>query len=228
MATLLRVCRPQSVILATGSENNVTLANDLYRGGVFLYLPKPLDPADLTRGIGEVEAAQDEEPRADIQSSRLVFVLGKGAGANTMTAVLARLAAERGRYVSCVDLDPNFGTLALALDTQPQRGLAQALQNTDGPFAVERVQARVSERVNLVAHPFDQAGRESGDDGLVELMDALSDQAHVISSAARRSPRCRGCGTWPPTTSSSSNRRRRACRSLRGGCASWKARRRCW
>ena len=38
MATLLGVCRPETVILATGSENNVTLANDLYRGGVFLYL----------------------------------------------------------------------------------------------------------------------------------------------------------------------------------------------
>ena len=180
MATLLRVCRPQSVILATGSENNVALANDLYRGGVFLYLPKPLDAADLTRGMGEVEAAQDEEPRADIQSSRLVFVLGKGAGVNTVTAVLARLAAERGRYVSCVDLDPDFGTLALALDTQPQRGLAQTLQSTDGTVAVERVQARVSDRVNLVAHSFDQAGRESSDEGLVGLMDALSDQAHVI------------------------------------------------
>lgn len=180
MATLLRVCRPQSVILATGSENNVALANDLYRGGVFLYLPKPLDAADLSRGMVEVDAAQDEEPRSDIQTSRLVFVLGKGMGANTVTAVLARLAAERGRYVSCVDLDPNFGTLALALDTQPQRGLAQALQNADGPVAVERVQARVSERVNLVAYSFDQAGRQSGDDGLVPLMDALSDQAHVI------------------------------------------------
>ena len=180
MATLLRVCRPQSVILATGSENNVALANDLYRGGVFLYLPKPLDGADLTRGMGEVEAAHDEEPRADIQSSRLVFVLGKGAGTNTVTAVLARLAAERGRYVSCVDLDPNFGTLALALDTQPQRGLAQALQSAEGRVAVELVQARVSDRVNLVAHPFDQAGRDAGDDGLVDLMEGLSDQAHVI------------------------------------------------
>lgn len=180
MATLLRVCRPQSVILATGSENNVALANDLYRGGVFLYLPKPLDGADLSRGMREVETAHDEELRPEIQTSRLVMVLGKGMGVNTVTAVLARLAAERGRYVSCVDLDPAFGTLSLALDTQPQRGLDQALQNWDGPVAAERLQTRVSDRINLVAHSLDRVGRASAEDGLVPLIEALADHAHVI------------------------------------------------
>lgn len=180
MAVLLRVCRPETIILATGTENNVTLANDLYRGGVFLYLPKPLDLTDLRRGLREVEAARDEEPRPEIQTSRLVLVLGKGMGMNTVTALLARLAAERGRYVSCLDLDADFGTLSLALDTPPERGLAQALQNADGGLAVERLQARVSERIGLFAHPFDQTGQPQAEDGLLGLVDALSNHAHMV------------------------------------------------
>lgn len=180
MATLLRVCRPETIILATGTENNVTLANDLYRGGVFLYLPKPLEVADLRRGMHEVEAAQDEDPRPEIQTSRLVLVVGKGMGTTTLTALLARLAAERGRYVSCLDLDADFGTLSLALDTQPERGLAQALEDTEGGGAVDRLQARVSDRISLVAHPFDQAGQHHAENGLLALIDRLSNHAHMV------------------------------------------------
>ena len=180
MAALLRVCRPQTVILATGSENNVTLANDLYRGGVFLYLPKPLDLADLRRGMREVESVHDEEARPEIQTSRLVLIVGKGMGTHTMTALFARLAADRGRYVSCVDLDADFGTLSLALDTQPERGLSQALQNAAAGFQVDRLQARVSERIGLIAHSYDQAGRHQGEDGLLGMIDVLSTQAHMI------------------------------------------------
>ena len=181
MATLLGVCRPATVILATGSENNVTLANDLYRGGVFLYLPKPLDITDVRRGLRDVDATQtDDEARPSIQSSRLVLVVGKGMGTNTITALLARMAAERGRYVSCVDLDPTFGTLALALDTQPERGFGQALQAAAG-IAIERLQARVSARIGLVAHPFDHAThRSEGEPALADFVSTLSTHAHMI------------------------------------------------
>ena len=178
MAALLGVCRPETTILATGSENNVTLANDLYRGGVFLYLPKPLEVADLNRGLREVDAAHEQRP--EIQTSRLVLVLGKGMGANTATALLARLAAERGRYVNCVDLDRNFGTLALALDTQPERGLAQAMQSSDA-ISVDRLRAHVSNRIGLIAHPYDQAGQQyDGEHALPELIGALAAYAHLI------------------------------------------------
>ncbi len=49
---LMQVCRPESMILVTGSENNVALANELYRSGVFLYLPKPLDATNLRPRLG--------------------------------------------------------------------------------------------------------------------------------------------------------------------------------
>ncbi len=179
---LMQVCRPESVILVTGSENNVTLANELYRSGVFLYLPKPLDANNLQQAINEVATVNGEGVRPEVQASRVIPVLGKGMGVNTITALLAHLAADAGRYVSCLDLDPNFGSLALALDTEPRRGLAQALQSlSDDAAALERLQAEVSPRVGLVAHPIDQAGQDDFDQaGIGGLVDALSAQAHMI------------------------------------------------
>lgn len=176
---LLRVCRPESVIIATGSENSVTLANELYRGGVFLYLPKPLDAPELSRALADVDSARGDEARPEIQTSRLVLVLGMGMGVNTVTALLARLAGDRGRYVTCVDFDADFGTLSLALDTIPERGLAQALADGSG-IGVERLSARVSPRIGLVAHPMDQAGNPCDESGLLQLVDALSAQAHMV------------------------------------------------
>ena len=177
---LMQVCRPETVVLATGSENNVALANELYRGGVFLYLPKPLDAPGLQNAIREIAAISSEEERPEVQTSRILLILGKGMGTNTLTSLLARSAADAGRYVSCIDLDPSFGSLSLAFDTQPMRGLAQALE-TGGEMSVEHLQARVSPRIGLVAHPVDQAGREEIDErGLPALIEALSHQAHMI------------------------------------------------
>lgn len=180
---LIQVCRPETIILVTGSENNVALANELYRTGVFLYLPKPLDATNLQAAMNEVETVNGEGARPEIQTSRLLPVLGKGMGVSTLTALMARIAAEAGRYVSCLDLDPNFGSLAMALDTEPRRGLAQALQSveSDGSAVLERLQAQVSPRIGLVAHPVDQVGQDDFDEvGLPSLIEALSLQAHMI------------------------------------------------
>lgn len=185
---LMQVCRPETMILVTGSENNVSLANELYRSGVFLYLPKPLDGNNLQHALREVAAVNGEGTRPEIQASRLVLVLGKGMGTSTVTALLAHMAADAGRYVTCLDLDPNFGALALALDTEPRRGLAQALQSEGEEIAsLDRLQAQVTSRIGLVAHPMDQAGQEELPvPGLQNLIDALSVQAHMILACGPR------------------------------------------
>ncbi|MDE0056346.1 MAG: hypothetical protein OXP28_11380 [Gammaproteobacteria bacterium] len=177
---LMQVCRPETIVIATGSENNVSLANELYRGGIFLYLPKPLDALGLRNAMREVTAIQTEEERPEVQTCRVMLIHGKGMGTNTVTTLLARSAADAGRYVSCLDIDPSFGSLSLAFDTQPMRGLAQALE-TDGEMRVEQLQAQVSSRIGLVAHPVDQAGRQDFDEkGLPSLVEALSLQAHMV------------------------------------------------
>ena len=184
VATLLQVCRPETTILATGSENSVNLANDLYRGGVFLYLPKPLDAGSLRDALREVAVTASEgEERPMVQASRVLLMHGKGMGVNTVTVLLAHLAAGLGRYVSCVDLDANFGSLALAFDTEPERGLAQALRDVEAmdDVAIERLQARVTNRIGLLAFPIDHMEHEdihfSGLEGLIR---GLASHAHLV------------------------------------------------
>ena len=181
VAGLLEVCRPETVILATGSENNVSLANELYRGGVFLYLPKPLDVNGLRRGIEETDAALAEgSERPRIQGSRLFSVIGDGMGTTTVTALLAKQAEAMGRYVVCMDLDTSFGSLALAMDAQPNRGLSQALLRTDGS-AADHLLTRVTPRIHLVAEPIDQVTRdEKRYDALPMMIDSFAAQAHVL------------------------------------------------
>ena len=183
VAELLEVCRPESVILATGSENNVALANELYRGGIFLYLPKPLDAVNLRNAVREVVTVTDQQERPQIQASQVVLVHGKGMGVNTVTTLLAHLAADQGRYVSCVDLDAHFGSLALAFNTQPERGLTQVLQERGDAddLTIERLQARVTGRIGLVAHPLDETAQPDFlDESLHALINALSSHAHLI------------------------------------------------
>ena len=183
VATLLQVCRPESVILATGSENNVVLANDLYRGGIFLYLPKPLDAGNLHSAVREVIAVSEEKERPQIQASQVVLMHGKGMGVNTVTALFAHLAGGLGRYVGCVDLDANFGSLSLALDTRPERGLAQVLQEPDSTqgLALESLQASVTNRISLLAHPVDQAAQDDfHPEALGALVNELTSHAHLI------------------------------------------------
>lgn len=182
VADLLKVCRPQSIILATGPENDVTLANNLYRAGVFLYLPKPLDAASVERAIVEV-AASSEEERPNVQVSRVVTLHGKGMGVNTVNALLAHVAAGQGHYVTCLDLDPNFGSLAAALNVVPERGLAQLLEDPAGitDEALERLLTPVSSRVSLLAYPMVEASAERPDNtGLLSLIEALSRRAHFV------------------------------------------------
>ena len=162
----------------------MTLANDLYRGGVFIYLPKPLDVSSLRDALREAASGDDaQEERPQVQASQIVLLHGKGMGVTTVTALLAHVAAGLGRYVSCVDLDAEFGTLALAFDTEPERGLAQALQDPQAAdaAAIERLLATVTNRIGLLAFPVDHV--EQGGaylEGLESLIRELSSHAHLI------------------------------------------------
>ena len=149
----------------------------------FFTCPNLSTPSICAALFREVIAVNEEQDRPQIQASRVVLVHGKGMGVNTVTALLAYLAAGMGRYVSCIDLDADFGSLALALDTQPERGLAQFLKDPDAAdaLAVERLQVQVSTRIGLLAHPVDLAGQASFEQhGLDNLIRALTSHAHLI------------------------------------------------
>jgi pilus assembly protein CpaE len=125
---------------------------------------------------------------------RLVAVSGTrgGVGSTTLATSIAWLIAhERRRRVVLVDLDLQFGTVALSLDLEPSHGLREALENPtriDGLF-MDRVLVQHSERLFVLS------AEESPDEtllldyGAVELlMTELRNKFHYVIVDLPRSP----------------------------------------
>jgi pilus assembly protein CpaE len=107
------------------------------------------------------------------------------------TSVAWLIAHERRRRVALVDLDLQFGTVALSLDLEPSHGLREALENPnriDGLF-MDRVLVQHSERLFVLS------AEESPDEtllldyGAVELlMTELRNKFHYVIVDLPRSP----------------------------------------
>lgn len=160
---LADVCEPGVTVVAIGDRNDVGLFRDLMAHGIADYLVKPLTPALVQRAI----LATTEQAAAARQSTKLgklVAVTGSrgGVGATTLATNCAWLMAnERKRRVVLVDLDLQFGTVALALDLEPSHGLREALENAnriDGLF-MDRVLVQHSDKLFVLSaeEPPDEA-----------------------------------------------------------------------
>ena len=81
-----------------------------------------------------------------------------GSGATTLAAATALLAAERGRYVSVLDLDRTFSALSFVLDVEPGGGLVDLLSTVARaslhPEMVEGVRAQRSDRIAVYGYPW--------------------------------------------------------------------------
>jgi pilus assembly protein CpaE len=152
---LANVCEPGVTVIAIGERNDCGLFRDLLHHGVADYLVKPLSPSLLQRAISNV-ADQPETTRSNNKLGKLVAILGArgGVGATTVaTSISWIIAQERRRRVALVDLDLQFGTVALSLDIEPSHGLREALENPDridGLF-MDRVMTQHSDRLFVMS-----------------------------------------------------------------------------
>ncbi|HSA79334.1 MAG TPA: AAA family ATPase [Geminicoccaceae bacterium] len=190
---LADVCEPGVTVLAVGERNDCGLFRDLLQHGVADYLVKPITPALLQKAILSA-TEQTGVIKGNHKLGKLVAVTGTrgGVGATTVAASVAWLIAhERRRRVALVDLDLQFGTVALSLDLEPSHGLREALENPnriDGLF-MDRVLIQHSERLFVLS------AEESPDEtllldyGAVELlMTELRNKFHYVIVDVPRSP----------------------------------------
>jgi pilus assembly protein CpaE len=129
--SLADVCEPGVSVIAIGERNDVGLFRDLLHHGVADYIVKPVTPELLQRSL---LSATDQAgmSRQMNKLGKLVGVLGSrgGVGATSVATGLAWLIAEeRKRRAALVDLDLQFGNVALALDMEPNHALREALEN---------------------------------------------------------------------------------------------------
>lgn len=162
---LADVCEPGVSVIAIGERNDCGLFRDLLQHGVTDYLVKPLSPALLQRAISNI-SEHGEQPKAHNKLGKLVAVMGArgGVGATTIATSLSWIIAQqRRRKVALLDLDLQFGTVALSLDIEPSHGLREALESADriDSLFMDRMMTQHSDRL------FVMSAEESPDETLL-------------------------------------------------------------
>ena len=156
---LAEVCEPGTVVIAIGQVNDVRLYRDLVASGIHDYLLKPLAASALRDALNGAQAvfsapkASDPDVAKRHVSSAIIGTRG-GVGASTIATSLAwHFATKKAKPTALLDLDIHFGTGALALDLEPGRGLADAIDNPsriDGLF-IERAMIRAHENLAILS-----------------------------------------------------------------------------
>ena len=152
---LAEVCEPGVTVVAIGDRNDVGLFRELMNQGISDYLVKPITPALLQKSLlGTVDGVS--RTRQTNRLGRLVAVTGArgGVGASMLaTNVAYHIAEVRRRRVALVDLDLQFGTVALSLDLEPSNGFREALETPgriDGLY-IDRTMTRYSDTLYVLS-----------------------------------------------------------------------------
>ena len=156
MNELAEVCEPGVTVIAIGDRNDVGLFRDLINNGVSDYLVKPITPALMQKSLLNVVENADAGPAeraARPAGRRQPARAAASARPCSRPASPGRIANRRRRRVALVDLDLQFGTVALALDLEPSPGLREALEHPgriDALF-VERAMVRQSDTLYVLS-----------------------------------------------------------------------------
>ena len=169
--SLADVCEPGVTVVALGEHNDCVMFRDLLAHGVADYLVKPVTPALLQKSLKSA-TEQSGALKSNSRLGKLVAVTGTRGGVGTTmvaTSVAWLIAQERRRKVALVDLDLQFGTVALSLDLEPSHGLREALENPNriDSLFMDRVLVQHSERLHVLS------AEESPDEPLLLDFNAL-------------------------------------------------------
>lgn len=131
--SLMTLVDAKTRVVAIGAINDVGIYRDLIAAGATDYLVKPFTPDALELALVGAERSTTET-HTDTKRLRTIAVVGArdGVGASTVAVNTAWIIAhEFSKTVALIDLDLQFGTVALALDLEPSHGLREALEKPD-------------------------------------------------------------------------------------------------
>jgi pilus assembly protein CpaE len=131
--SLMTLVDPATRVVAIGNVNDVGVYRELIAAGATDYLVKPVAPHVLESALIGAERSTAES-HGDAKRIKTIAVVGArdGVGASTFAINTSWIMAhELGKTVALIDLDLQFGTVALALDLEPSHGLREALEKPD-------------------------------------------------------------------------------------------------
>ena len=181
---LASVCEVGTEVIAFGSNATARFSREVLLAGVSDYLVKPLT-ADAVREAAGRGAAGAGTRAADPGGWSVGFAGTGGSGSTTLAAATALLAAERGRYVSVLDLDRTFPALAFLLDVEPASGLVEVLSTAARaslhPEMVDAMRAKRSDRISVYGYPWSAVPAPPAPVWAVcELIEELQRRSHLV------------------------------------------------
>ncbi len=152
---LAEVCDADTKVITIGAINEYSFYCWLMDIGIAQYLLCPLTEPALTGVFDKLTSTLAGEQK-DKPPSVLVAVMGArgGVGATSVAINLAAILAEHThKKVALVDLDPQEGSVALALDMQPSVGLRDALEKPDriDSLFLERVMNKLGKHLSVLS-----------------------------------------------------------------------------
>lgn len=159
MLSLTAAFTDDTRLIGIGEINDIALYRELTEAGVTDYLVKPVSEKALAAALSRSEeAAAVKTPTPQMQPDEVhkLVVIGArgGVGASTTAVNLAWIfAEEKGLKTALVDLDLEFGTIALSLDLEPTRGLREALETPariDNLF-ISSATAKLTDNLSIMA-----------------------------------------------------------------------------
>ena len=160
MLSLTAAFTEDTRLIGIGTINDINLYREMVGAGITDYLVKPVTEKALAAALARAEepihdpAAVEEAPNSD--KVKRIAVIGSrgGVGASSLAVNLAWLISqEHKQRTALVDLDLEFGTVALLLDLEPTTGLREALESPariDSLF-VESATAKLTETLSVMA-----------------------------------------------------------------------------
>jgi len=157
MLSLSAAIPDETKIIGIGSVNDISVYREIVDSGACDYLVKPVTEKALVSALNRTEEShQPHVVEATPERKTRIAVIGSrgGVGASTLAVNLAWILAEERKYkTALIDLDLEFGTIALSLDLEPTRGLREALENparVDGLF-IASATAKLTDNLSIMA-----------------------------------------------------------------------------
>jgi pilus assembly protein CpaE len=158
MLSLTAAFSEQTRLIGIGTINDINLYREMVGAGITDYLIKPVTEKAMAAALcrtEEVSATAATMESADEKVNKIAVIGSRGGvGASTVAVNLAYLISqERGHKTALIDLDLEFGTVALSLDLEPTRGLREALEspNRIDSLFIESATAKLTEKLSVMA-----------------------------------------------------------------------------
>ena len=144
-------------IIGIGEVNDIGLYREIIDSGATDYVIKPVTEKALSAAIQRTNEPVNTPGAVAVEQNQLrVAVIGArgGVGVSTVATNLAWIFGEEmHQKTTLLDLDLEFGTIALSLDLEPTRGLREALENPtriDSLF-ISSATAKLTDNLSVMA-----------------------------------------------------------------------------